>query len=1073
MMHSPTFTNSRETQSYKFNDDMLDKHVPIIIPSSEVFDKLGYEYLSFPDEPSEPEYADVKFHELISEFTTADGRAKEIADKNLYKHQFETIEVLSEGKNVILISGTGSGKTEAWAIYALKNRLRVLAIYPTLALSQDQIDRLRSYYAAVGLREAVVEIDRPLIEKLGGPKKVRDLVSRALLIITNPAFLMADIKRLASGIESKSRSILLGFLRDADLIVIDELDYYGSRGATLLLALIEILENYVCSKRPQIVILTATLGNPEELKQYLSQINGRSTEIIKGKAFKVRNFTYLVLGKNLKKIWSIIQDNRAEIENKVPEIAPLIKDFETFRDNIFNIIELLREHGFNIPELGLDIIEILAEYVKSNEECVTVVFTPSIRSAETLAKKLRAKLKEEVKLPDEILNTIVVTHHHLIDADKRRRIEELARHGKVKVIFTVRTLLQGIDIGTIARIIHYGLPEDVREFKQREGRKGRRKELPFSETVIVPIRPWDRRIVELGIEGLKEYVSIPLENVFINPNNKYVLMFKALFKIRKYPNDLTEEERSLLEELELVKPIRGLLGIVLSLSERGKKIWQNINFYEFGPPYGVNRFLIDEQGNEVFIGNNVSWRDLVEKYQPGCFDYSNDAVVVKIRKRSSIIEQDMLNAINSKRFLKEAYEQYCAVKRRWGEEPNILRDFISGKLTSIVQCYIRVPYNGFGEFVEEPELVVWEIESRKPRVVKFGNEYRIMYESKSIILDSRVKGRYRDFTYGYMYELDPTENVDDIRIGLALLKLILRLSDYKISLNELSYAVEEKPRKLMLIWENDCSGIIESIDWDRVRRFIDDFKPSRICELMLWAIDEDVAVRVIENNISWDEMKKYAHKVLDYIQGVLRLKLKDLGEVRIPKPSREHKLLSLDIFPINIDGTIYYIVTSFDGEGYDQLVLDIHEKGRQLTFNTVDGVNRLLNIISKAIDEDFKVLIYGQKSQLQEIARNSRTLQILLKSLEETNVIIDVHDIVKKVLGLDIAPIEELEKYLNIQMREISLSQLRSSYHNAIVKGAIEEFLNKAKEYSKSNAYSTYIMYLVFISCIGQNKSRR
>ena len=86
--------------------------------------------------------------------------------------------------------------------------------------------------------------------------------------------------------------------------------------------------------------------------------------------------------------------------------------------------------------------------------------------------------------------------------------------------------------------------------------------------------------------------------------------------------------------------------------------------------------------------------------------------------------------------------------------------------------------------------------------------------------------------------------------------------------------------------------------------------------------------------------------------------------------------------------------------------------------------------------------------------------------------IIDVHDIVKKVLGLDIAPIEELEKYLNIQIREISLSQLRSSYHNAIVKGAIEEFLNKAKEYSKSNAYSTYIIYLVF-SCIGQNKSGR
>ncbi len=1067
----PASSNSREIQSYKFSDNILDKHVSLIIPSSKVFDKLGYEYLGFPDEASEPEYADVKFCELIPEFMTADGRAREIADKNLYKHQFETIRALSEGKNVILISGTGSGKTEAWAIYALKNRLRVLAVYPTLALSQDQIDRLRSYYAVVGLREAVVEVDRPLIDKLGNPKKARELISRALLVITNPAFLMADVKRLASGVEGRSRSILLDFLRDVDLIIIDELDYYGSKGATLLLALIEILENYVCSKRPQVIALTATLGNPEELKQYLSQISGRDTEIIEGRAFKVRNFIYLVLGKNLKKIWSIIQNNKAEIENKIPEITPLIRDFETFRDNIFNVIELLREHGFNIPELGLDTIEILAEYVKSNEKCVTVVFTPSIRSAETLAKKLRTKLKEETKLPDEMLSTIIVTHHHLIDADKRRRIEELARQGKVKIIFTVRTLLQGIDIGTIARIVHYGLPEDVREFKQREGRKGRRRELPFSETVIVPIRPWDKSLVELGIEGLKEYVSMPLENVFINPNNKYVLMFKALFKIRKYPNDLTEKERNLLEELELVKPVKGLLGIVLSVSERGKRIWRNINFYEFGLPYGVNRFLIDEQGNEVFIGNNVSWRDLVEKYQPGCFDYSNDVVVVKIRKRNSIVEQDILNAINRRRFLKEAYEQYYAVKRRWSEEPNILRDFISGKLTSIVQCYIRVPHNGFGEFVEESELVVWKIESRKPRVVKFDNEYRIMYESKRILLDSRVRGRYRDFTYGYMYELDPTGNVDNIHIGLALLKLILRLSGYRISLNELSYIVEEKPRKLMLIWENECSGIIESIDWNKVRRFIDEFKPCKICELLLWAIDEDVAVKVIENNIPWDEMKKYAHKVLDYIQGVLRLKLKGLGEVRVPKPSKEHKLLSLDIFPININDTIYYIVTSFDGEGYDQLVLDIHEKGKQLTFNTVNGVNRLLNVISEAIDEGFKVLIYGQKSQLQEMARNSRTLQILLKSLEDSNLIIDVHDMAKKALGLDIAPIEELEKHLNVQMRKSSLSQLRNLYHNAIVKGVIEEFLDEAKEYSKSNAYSTYIMYLIF-SYIGQDKSR-
>lgn len=343
----------------------------------------------------------------------------------------------------------------------------------------------------------------------------------------------------------------------------------------------------------------------------------------------------------------------------------------------------------------------------------------------------------------------------------------------------------------------------------------------------------------------------------------------------------------------------------------------------------------------------------------------------------------------------------------------------------------------------------------------------MIHGSKCILLDSRVKGRYRGFTYGYMYELDPAENVDEIRVGLALLKLALRLSDYRISLNELSYVVEEKPRKSMLIWENECSGIMESIDWDRVRKFIDDLKPRRVYELLLWVVDEDAAVKVIEGNISWDEMKGSAHRVLDYVQGVLRLKLRDLGEVRIPKPSRERKLLSLDVFPISTNDTTHYIVTSFDGEEYDQLVLGIG-RGRLSALSTADGVDRLFNIVSKAIDEGFKVLVYGQKSQLQEIARNSRTLQILLRSLEEANAVIDVHDMVKKAIGLDIAPIEELEKHLDIQVRKVSLSQLRSSYHNAVVKGATEELLDKAKEYGKSNAYSTYVAYLIF-SRMGRN----
>ena len=136
-----------------------------------------------------------------------------------------------------------------------------------------------------------------------------------------------------------------------------------------------------------------------------------------------------------------------------------------------------------------------------------------------------------------------------------------------------------------------------------------------------------------------------------------------------------------------------------------------------------------------------------------------------------------------------------------------------------------------------------------------------------------------------------------------------------------------------------------------------------------------------------------------------------------------------------------------------------------MTIRTGD-VSELFNIISKAVDRDFKILIYGQRDLLHKITRKSRTMQIILRSLEENNTIIDVHGVVRKVLDVDIAPIEDLEKYLKIQLRKITLSQLRTSYHKAIVKKSskeLNELFKKAIEYSKANAYSTYITYLILM----------
>jgi ATP-dependent helicase YprA (DUF1998 family) len=77
-------------------------------------------------------------------------------DRPLYVHQEEAIRKLNKGRNIVISTGTGSGKTESFLIPIInelyrqkeKNELgpgvRALIVYPMNALANDQVKRLRS-----------------------------------------------------------------------------------------------------------------------------------------------------------------------------------------------------------------------------------------------------------------------------------------------------------------------------------------------------------------------------------------------------------------------------------------------------------------------------------------------------------------------------------------------------------------------------------------------------------------------------------------------------------------------------------------------------------------------------------------------------------------------------------------------------------------------------------------------------------------------------------------------------------------------------------------------------------------
>lgn len=1004
--------------------------------------ELGYDIVYFEEAAEKPETTDVVFNELLPGLDRGGPKSREVAHKKLYKHQLEAYKALRNGCNVILTAKTGSGKTEAWAIYALKDRKRVLAIYPTLALSSDQIKRLEDYYSSLGLGEQVVKIDRPTIEE-EGVDKLRKKLKNALLVITNPAFLMADIKRIA---HAKKASFLIEFLSNIDLLILDEIDFYDPRSLGLLFAIIEIISHFISRKKPQIAILTATLGNPEEVARYLEKITSRKTVVLQGKPLHPKNRVILVYGKNLEELWQRARRHIEVVDDPFVRLA--LEDLEVFKKNAYEVIEYLRAKGVNIPKPYLDIGEILSAIALQKEDGVTLVFTKSIRLADKIYREVRSRL-------GPLTEDLIATHHHLIPKHERVRVEERARKGEVKLIITVRTLAQGIDIGYITRIVHIGLPEDLRVYKQREGRKGRRLDIEYTETIIIPLTKWDHKLLEFGVDALIEWVKLPLEKVYINTRNNYITLFKALWKVHVGAN-LSEEEKQLLLKLNLAKPSRTLISEYLKLTPHGKRVWNNLNFYEYGPPHGIPRILVKNNYKEKL--DEISHRDLVEKFQPGTIDYSNDAIVVSV-KQKTVEEKPLLEAITKHDYLREAYEDYIRVKNEWGEEADIVSDINYGKLSSITTLTVKPPYQGFGKIVVEPYSVEWQVESRNPIIIRGYKRNRVTYRRERILVTLNTYGRYEDYTYGYMYELDPQEDMNTIRIGLAGLIVALRLMDeYRIPLYLLRYVISPlRNLKYFIIWEDSVSGILEQIDWDKVEKQIDYLHPPKIYEALIWAVDQEAAQTIVTYDYEWSNIVDSIKKVLKYIKGVEVVDLKEIGitrKIEIPKPSPNLGILSMASTIVGKGDKNYVALTIYDGGKIEKYGTQGEEK------EIIKGVSqRLAEILGRYyMDRKWILAHFGEEEFLRKLTETNYILDAFIDRLKNEGKIVDVYKTLKEEYGIRQVTLNSIAKILGIEGNLSRYITRLTSMLKQEDEKRIMETLDKITEVKAKTAYTLYLV---------------
>lgn len=173
----------------------------------------------------------------------------------LYRHQAEALEWWQAGRDVLLATRTASGKSLAYNLAVADTLLRdrearALYLFPTKALSHQQVRRLVAFDAAVGLdaRPAAYDGDTPT----GQRAAVR---SRARIVATNP-YGLHEYLSTAFG-----RSPIVTAL---GVVVVDEVHHYrgvfGAHVAGVLRRLLRLAGR--AGHTPRVLLASATIGNP-------------------------------------------------------------------------------------------------------------------------------------------------------------------------------------------------------------------------------------------------------------------------------------------------------------------------------------------------------------------------------------------------------------------------------------------------------------------------------------------------------------------------------------------------------------------------------------------------------------------------------------------------------------------------------------------------------------------------------------------------------------------------------------------------------------------------------------------
>ena len=334
----------------------------------------------------------------------------------LWTHQAECWDAGQAGGHFMVTTGTASGKSLCFNLPVLDGLLRdpharAIYLYPTKALAQDQLRRIRM----LGGRQvevAAYDGDTPTAARQAARQKAR-------VLLTNPDMINVGVLPRHERWDD--------FLYNLRYVVIDEAHTYrgvfGSNVANVLRRLRRVASFY--GAEPQFILASATIRNAAE---HAAHLTGLDVSHISGDGAPT--------GPRQIVFWQ----------------PPLTQEELNVRRSPTS-----------------EAADLLAELMRNGVR--SICFTKSRRTAELIYQQTTDRLKET----DRALADRLSPYRAGYTPEQRRSIEETLFSGRLLAVVSTSALELGIDIGALDAVITVGYPGTMASLWQQWGRAGRGK----------------------------------------------------------------------------------------------------------------------------------------------------------------------------------------------------------------------------------------------------------------------------------------------------------------------------------------------------------------------------------------------------------------------------------------------------------------------------------------------------------------------------------------------------------------------------------------------------------------------